>query len=209
MQSAYTADRSGAYTGPAFTVLAQSAVVEGDELFLELLAHLRRLYPEMYGSAVVMCWALDRREIQIGEGEGLSGGTSVHSSIKLGAYACRFTNISLAGMNNSSPNLTTIYLDTPLVGPTPEPLEYVPSPGRLVQPRRYPPISTGGGPSTSGFKRRPPPLPTPYSIHPQIHPPTGQVQPRRDMQLATGHDFFLKFVHKGGTPGKSLAAGFG
>ena len=127
---------------PASTVLAQSEVAEGDELFLELLGHLRRRYPEVYGSAVATCQAPERREIQIGEGEGLSGGTSVHSSIKLGAYTGRFINLSLAGMNNPSPNLTTVYLDTPLVGPTPELLEYVPSPGRLGQPSGYPPIIT-------------------------------------------------------------------
>ena len=61
---------------------------------------------------------LDRR------GRGLNGGTSVHSSIKLGAYAGRFTNLNLAEMNNPSPNLTTFYLDTPIVGPILDPLEW-------------------------------------------------------------------------------------
>ena len=82
MQFTYTADRAGAYVAPASTVLAQSAVAEGDELFPALLAHLRRRYPEVYGSAVGMCWAPERREIKTGEGEGLSGSnSSVHSSI--------------------------------------------------------------------------------------------------------------------------------
>ena len=106
---------------PASTEIAHSTVAEGGELFPVLVA--RRRYPEVYGSGVATGWAPERREIQIGEGEGLSGGTSVHSSIKLGAYANRFTNIILAGMNNPCTNLTTVYLDTSLVGPTPEPLE--------------------------------------------------------------------------------------
>ena len=62
-------------------------------------------------------------------------------------------------MNNPSPNLITVYLDTPLVGPTPEPLEHVPSPGRLGKPSGYSPTSTGS--YISGFRRRPtPPPPT-------------------------------------------------
>ena len=112
------------------------------------------------------------------------GGTSVHISIKLGAYAGRSTNISLTGMNNPSLNLTNVYLDAPLVGPKPEPLDYVPSPGRLGQPIGYPRISTGGAPSTDGSKKRPPsPTPT-YSPHPKMNPLTGRAQPRRVMQLA-------------------------
>ena len=59
--------------------------------------------------------APERREIQMGEGEGLSGGnSSVHSSIKLGAYAGRLSNLNLAGINNPIPNLNTVYIDTPL-----------------------------------------------------------------------------------------------
>ena len=42
LQFTYTADRSGAYVTPASTVLVQSAVAEEGELFLALLAHLRR-----------------------------------------------------------------------------------------------------------------------------------------------------------------------
>ena len=121
-QFAYTADRAGAYVVPASRVLAQSVVAEGGELFPALLAHLRRQYLEMYGPVVAMGWAPERREIQIGERKGLSGGTGVHSSIKLVTYAGRFTNISLAGINKPSPNLTTVYLDTPIVGPALEPL---------------------------------------------------------------------------------------
>ena len=112
------------------TVLAQSAVAEGGDLFPALLAHLRRLYPEVCGRALFTGWAPQRREVHIGEGGGLSVGTSVNS-IKQGSYAGIFTNLNLAGMNNLSPNLTTLYLYTPRVGPTPEPLEYVPSPGPL------------------------------------------------------------------------------
>ena len=121
----------GAYVAPAFTVLTQSVVAEGGELFPDLLGHLRRHYPEVYGSAVATAWAPERRELHIGEGAVLSSGTSVHISIKLGAYAGRFINLSLAGMNNPSPNLTTVYLYNPLVGPALETLECVPSTGRL------------------------------------------------------------------------------
>ena len=124
LQFAYTADRAGAYVAPASTVLVRSAVAEGVELFPALLAHLGRLYPEVYGPALATGRAPERRDIQTGEGEVLSSRTSVHSSLKLGAYSGRFTNISLAGMNKPSPNLNTVYLDPPLVGPKPDPLEY-------------------------------------------------------------------------------------
>ena len=122
----YTADYLGAYMAPASTLLAQSAVAEGGELFPALLAYPRRIYPEVYGPVVSMGREPERREFEIEEGGGLSGGTSINS-IKVGAYAGRFNHLNLAEMNKPSPNLTTVYLDTPLVGPTPEPLEYVPS----------------------------------------------------------------------------------
>ena len=81
----------------------------------------------------------ERKAIQIGEVEELNdSNSSVHSSIKLGTYAGRLANLNLAGMNNPIPNLTNVYLDTPLVGQTPEPLEYVSLPGRLGQPNGYP-----------------------------------------------------------------------
>ena len=86
---------------PTSRVLSQSAVAEWDELFMELLEHLRRLYPEVYVSVVGTYWAPERREIQIGEGRGFSGGnSSVHSSIKLVAYAGRLANLNLVGINN-------------------------------------------------------------------------------------------------------------
>ena len=53
---------------PVSTVLAQYAVAEGDELFLALLVHLRRRYPEVYRSTVATCRAPERREIHIREG---------------------------------------------------------------------------------------------------------------------------------------------
>ena len=175
MQFAYTVERAGDYVAHASTVIAQSAVAEGDELFPELQAHLRRRYPEVYGSAVGMCWAPERREIHIGEGERLSGGnSSVHSSIKLGAYAGRLANFNLAGMNNPIPNLTVIYLDTPLVGQTPDPLEYISLPGRLGQSSRYPPTSIGAYIGGSGGRPLPPP--SLYHTHPWMHPPTGWAQ---------------------------------
>ena len=146
------------------------------------------------------CRAPERREIQIGEVEGLSGGnSSVHSSIKSGAYTGRLANHNLAGMNNSSPNLTNVYLDKPLVVPKLEPLEYVPLPGCLGQPSGYPPSSAGGGTYTDGFKRRPPPSPPTYSTHPRMKPPTGWVQPRRVLQ-ATVPVQNSKNCHQGGNP---------
>ena len=126
----------------------------------------------------------------------MSGGTSI-KSIKVGAYAGRFNHLNLAGMNNPSPNLTTVYLDTPLVGPTLEPLEYVPSSGRLGQPSRYPLISTGGGPCTDSSIRRPPPSPPPYSTHPWMNPPTAWAQPCRVVQLETGRRIFQNLATRG------------
>ena len=143
LQFAYTADRAKAYVAPASTVFVQSAVLEGGDLFLALLAHLRRRYLEVYGLGFDMAWEPECREIQIREGGGLSGSpSSINSSIKLGAYAGRLDNLNLAGITNPSPNLTTVYLDTPLVGPTPDPLVYVPSSVHLGQPSGYPPSST-------------------------------------------------------------------
>ena len=140
---------------PASTVLAQSVVAEGGELFPVLLAHLRRRYPEVNGSAVSTCWLPERGEIEIGEGEVLSGvNSSVHSRIKLGTYVGILPNLNLAGINNPGPDLTTFYLDTPLVGPTPDPLDYVPLSGRLGQPSGYPPTSTEA--CIGGSRRRPP-----------------------------------------------------
>ena len=49
LQFAYTADQSGDYVAPAYTVLVQSAVAEGGDLFPALLYHIRRRYPEVYG----------------------------------------------------------------------------------------------------------------------------------------------------------------
>ena len=183
---------------PASTLLAQSALAEGGELFPALLTHLRRLYPEVYGSAVATCQVPERREIHIGEGGGLRGGTSVHIIIKLGTYAGRFNNLSLAGMNNPIPNLTNVYLDTPLVAPTPDPLEYVPLPGRLEQPRGYTLTSTGA--YIGGYRRRPSPPSPPYHTHPRMHSPTGRAQPRKVMQTATGHAKTLKIWPQGGNP---------
>ena len=79
----YTADYLGAYMAPASTLLAQSAVAEGGELFPELLAYPRRIYPEVYGPVVFLGRAPQRKEAHIGEGEVLSGKTSINS-IKLG-----------------------------------------------------------------------------------------------------------------------------
>ena len=76
----------------------------------------------MYDSAVSLGRAPECREFPLGEGGWLlSVSTSVTSSSKLGAYAGRFNNLSLARMNNPSPSLINVYLDTPLVGLMPEP----------------------------------------------------------------------------------------
>ena len=136
----------------------------------------------MYSHAVFTGRAPHLRQVQIGEGEGFSGGTSVNS-IKVGAYAGRFTNLNLSGMHNLIPNLTAFYLDTPLMGPTLDPLDSVPSIGHLGQPSRYPPSSTGGGPQTGISNSCPATPPPSYNTHPRMNPPTGQAQPRRVMQL--------------------------
>ena len=146
-------------------------------MFPALLARLRRQYPEVYGLVVDTARAHERRELILVWGGGLSGSTSLNISLKLGAYAGRLASLHLTGNINPSPNLTTVYLDTPLVGHTPEPLKYVHLPGRLGQPSRYPQSSAGGGPYTGGSKRGPPPPPPPYSTHPRMNPPTGRAQP--------------------------------
>ena len=163
---------------PASTVLVPSAVSEGGDLFGALLAHLRRRYPEVYGLGENTARAPDRREIQIRTGEEICGGNlSLNSSLNLGAYASRLDNINLVGINNHSPNLTTVYLDNPLVGPTLDPLEYVPSPGRLGQPSRYPPRTTG--PQSGSACRRPLTPPHPKKMHPRMHASTGQAKQHR------------------------------
>ena len=93
---------------PVPTVLTQSVVADGGELFLSILSHLRRLYPELYGTDVFLARAPEHREFSLVEGEGFSGGTSVTSFSKLGTYVGRFNNLSplIVGMNNASPSLT-------------------------------------------------------------------------------------------------------
>ena len=88
----------------------------------------------MYCPVVSFGRAPNRREFPLGEGERLSGGTSsVTRFIKLDSYAGRFNNHSpsISQMNNPSHSLTIVYLDTPLVGPTTDPLEYIYLLGRL------------------------------------------------------------------------------
>ena len=130
MKLAYTADQVGDYVVPVSTVLTQSMILDGDELFPAILSQLRRLYPEVYSLAIYLVWVTAHREFLLGEdGDGLSGGNlSDNRFSKLGAYAGRFDNIipSIARMNNPSPSLTNVYIDTPTVGPTLDPLEYAP-----------------------------------------------------------------------------------
>ena len=101
------------------------------------------------------------------DGEGFSGGSlSINSFIKLCTYAGIFDNIipSIVRMNNPIPSLTNVYLDTPLVVPTPDPLEYAPPPGRLSQTHGYPQTRTGGVLQTGASKILPPP-----HLHLQVH----------------------------------------
>ena len=134
------------------------------------------------------------------------GPSSVNVIIKVGAYTGRFDNLNLARINNPIPNLTTVYLYTPLVGPTPDSLEYVPSPGRLGQHIGYPPISSRGGPYTGVSKIRPPPH------TPTIHQPPTDASPHwsgTTTQCSSGNgpnSKFKNFGTKGGTPGEFLAA---
>ena len=97
----------GAYVAPASTVLVPLAVVEGDNIFGALLAHLRRRYPEVYGLGDTLARASERRDTPTRAGEGISGTLSVTSSLNLGAYAGILDYLNLAGINNPSPNLTT------------------------------------------------------------------------------------------------------
>ena len=92
----------------------------------------------MYCPAVSLGRASENREFPLREGGVLSDSTSLTSFSKLGDYAGRFNNNNLARMNNPSPNLTNVCLDTPLVGPTPEPLDCAPLPVCLGKPHRYP-----------------------------------------------------------------------
>ena len=58
-------------------------------------------------------------------GEGLSGNNLIINSFsKLGSYAGIFDNLSpsISRMNNPSPSLDHVYLDTPQLGPTMDPL---------------------------------------------------------------------------------------
>ena len=162
MQFTYTADWVGDYVAPTSTVLTQPVVAEGGEIFWAIVSHLRRLYPEVYGPAVSLGRVPERREFLLREGGIFSiGNSSVTKFSKLGAYTGIFNNLSpsIARMRNTSPSLTNFYLDTPLVGPTMERLEYAPSPGRLGQPHSYPLTRTGGVPHT-GASKSPPPPPT-------------------------------------------------
>ena len=105
-------------------VLVESIIEEGEKLFPAILAHLRRLYTEVSGPAVSLGQAPALRESPIGKhGEVLSG-FSINIISKLGAYAGRFDSLSpsIAIMNNPIPIIPYVYLDTPPVCPTPEPL---------------------------------------------------------------------------------------
>ena len=202
LQFSYTANRAGAYVAPASKVLFLSVVAEGNEFFAALLAHLRRQYPKVYGFGPVPAWAPERGETPIGAGEGLSGGNSIiNSSLNLGAYSGRLDNLNLAGINNPIPNLTTVYLDTLLVGPTPEPLEYVPSLGRLGQPSRYTPSSTRT--SVRGACRRPPPPPP---LTTPTHTCFCQLVGRN---RARGPVKIKNFSPTGGTPSEMFVRGVG
>ena len=114
----------------ASKVPSWSEISERGGLFPEILSHLRRLHPEVYGPAVSLGWRPMCREFSLREdGEGLScDNLSVESFSKFRYDAGRFENISpsIAKMNYSNPILTNVYIDNPPVGPTSEPLEYPP-----------------------------------------------------------------------------------
>ena len=115
---------------PSSTVLIQSMIAEGGEIFPTILWDIQRLYPEVYSPVVSLGSAPAHREFPLREdGEGLSSGNlSINTFSKFGTYAGRFDNLGLiiARVNNPSPSLTNVYLDTPPVGPTTDPLEYAP-----------------------------------------------------------------------------------
>ena len=96
LQSVYNAYQSGDYVAPASTILAQSAIVEGDKTFPEIIQHLRRMYPEVYGTVVSLGWAPARSDLPLREtGAGLSSVNLVNNRFsKLGAYIGRFNNFS-------------------------------------------------------------------------------------------------------------------
>ena len=212
-QFTYTVDRAGAYVAPAYMVLAQSDIADGGKLFPVILSHLHILYLEVYVPAVSLGWAPARREFPLGYyGEGLSCSNIIINSLsKLGAYTGKFDNIIpiIERMNNPSPSLTNVYLDTPPVGLTPDPLEYAPPPplGRLGKTYSYPQTSIVGVLHTSASKISLSPPPPPSRTHPRMHPPTGQAQLRRVgqkiVQVVNGGDscqFFCRRDWKGLTP---------
>ena len=53
-QFAYTVDRTGTYVDPASTVLVQSMVVEGGELFLVFFVQLQKLYSGDYAPSTLV-----------------------------------------------------------------------------------------------------------------------------------------------------------
>ena len=101
----YITDRAGDYVAPKSTVFAQSAIAEQDELFPEILKHLRRLYPEVYGPAVSLGWAPAFRHFHLGYyGAGLSGGNLLNNRFsELGACAGRFNHISSSTSRINNP----------------------------------------------------------------------------------------------------------
>ena len=88
LQFAYTVYRAGDSLAHASTVLIHSSIAEGDHVFPEILLHLRRLYPEVYGPVVSLGSSPVLREFPLGEdGEVLSNvNLSVNSFSKLGTY---------------------------------------------------------------------------------------------------------------------------
>ena len=97
LQFAYTADRVGAYVAPESTVLVQSAIAEGDELFPACQKHLQRLYPEVYipvvrPAEVSLGWAPAHRDLHLGEDVLVLDrvNLSINSFSELGAYAGGF-----------------------------------------------------------------------------------------------------------------------
>ena len=126
LQFNYTEDWTRYYVAPASTVLVQSAVVDGDELFPDFYRHLQKIYPGAYAPSTLVPWtdypvapnvqASNSGEYQLGEdgGERLCRLINIIFS-DLGTSdlgTIRNLRPSVSRMNNLSPNVTTDYFNT-------------------------------------------------------------------------------------------------
>ena len=133
----------------------------------------------------------------------IGGNISINKFIKIGTFASGFNNLSpsIARMNHLSPILTNVYLDTPPMGPTPEPLEYATPPGRIGRPHGYPQTSTGEVLHTGAIKSTPPPT------HPRLLGHTHRCIPPLVRRNRAGSFKVFTSGKSGGTPGIFLPQG--